>query len=311
MSNITNLKALNVLLLNKIMNQRTIDPTCNINQIKDEVLGKKKCEREPGSIAENVQKYMDQFQKIAEYKLASRTNERKPKEIDNIDKLVREIEENCQIAEFAISKKPAIHHESKDPEEEIKILHYNNENSPFSPVEEIKKTVPQPVIVAQKIEQIETLKDSLKEDGVNLDVKKVTADSSIEDINNVLEILEEKNKKHRYSNVIEDLMLGAANLIGKYFNGKREIPYLGIRPNYKGYQHSLGPRLRRLKPETSVIVENVMSGNNFGPMAKFFCEILPSFLLFPINNDIDTPEDDFYKNYIDVSSQLEKLNSPA
>jgi len=137
-------------------------------------------------------------------------------------------------------------------------------------------------IKASKLEQIGQLRTTLVEEGVDCSgVGAPGLDSSMGEIDGVLNILRMKNDRNRYSAVAEEVILGAAEFIETVFDGSREIPLLNWAPDYTGYHNTVNTKLHRMRYETSQIVGQIIEHHNINPMTRVFMELLPSLILYP------------------------------
>ena len=135
---------------------------------------------------------------------------------------------------------------------------------------------------ASKLEQIGQLRMSLEEEGIECDsVGCPTSNSPITEIDSVLNILRLKNDRNRYSSLAEEVILGCAEGIETVFDGTREIPLLGWRPDYTGYHSTVNVKLHRMRFETSQVVGTIIQRFNIGPTSRILMELLPSFFLYP------------------------------
>ena len=133
-----------------------------------------------------------------------------------------------------------------------------------------------------KLEQIGQLRMILEEEGINCsEVTNPTIDSSIEEIDSVLNHLKLKNDRNRCSTLAEEVILGAAQGIETVFDGTREIPLLGWKPDYTGYHNTVNVKLHRMRFETSQLVGNIIKKYNLSPTSRILLELLPSFFLYP------------------------------
>ncbi len=137
-------------------------------------------------------------------------------------------------------------------------------------------------IKASKLEQIGQLRMTLEEEGVDCQgAGTPTMSSSVEEIDSVLAILKLKNDRNRYSSLAEEIILGVAEGVETVFDGTREIPIIGWKPDYTGYHNTVNVKLHRMRFETSQVVGNVVERYNINPLVRIFMELLPSFFLYP------------------------------
>jgi hypothetical protein len=133
-----------------------------------------------------------------------------------------------------------------------------------------------------KIERIDSLLEILEEDGVDTSsFVKPTIESTPQEINHALKLLSAKNSRNRYSSLAEEILLSGAEAIEYVFNGNREIPVVGWKPDYTGYHNTMQVKLRRMRHETSTVVGNIIQKYNIGPISSLLLELLPSFFLYP------------------------------
>ncbi len=133
-----------------------------------------------------------------------------------------------------------------------------------------------------KLEQIGHLRLNLDEEGVDIsDLTVPSADSPMRDIDAALTILRLKNDRIRYSTLAEEIFIGAADMIESVFDGTRELPIVGYRPDYTGYSQTAKLKLHRMRTETSQVVSQFVGDHNISPTMRIALELLPSFLLYP------------------------------
>ena len=137
-------------------------------------------------------------------------------------------------------------------------------------------------IKASKLEQIGQLRMTLEEEGIDCSsVTKPNIDSSMDEIDSVINILRLKNDRNRYSSIAEEVILGIAEGIETVFDGSRRVPLVGWRPDYTGYHNTVNVKLHRMRFETSQVVGNIIEKHQIGPTARIVMELLPSFFLYP------------------------------
>lgn len=137
-------------------------------------------------------------------------------------------------------------------------------------------------VKASKLEQIGQLRLALEEDGIDCTaVGNPTMESTMTEIDSVLNILRLKNDRNRYSSLAEEVLLGGAEAIETVLDGTRAIPLIGWKPDYRGYHNTLNVKLHRMRYETSSLVGSIIQKHNIGSTARILMEILPSFFLYP------------------------------
>jgi hypothetical protein len=135
---------------------------------------------------------------------------------------------------------------------------------------------------ASKLEQIGQLRMTLEEEGIDCEsVSNPTSASPMAEIDSVLNILRLKNDRNRYSSLAEEVILGCAEGLETVFDGTREVPFLGWRPDYTGYNATINVKLHRMRFETSQVVGNAIQRFNIGPTSRILMELFPSLVLYP------------------------------
>ena len=137
-------------------------------------------------------------------------------------------------------------------------------------------------VKASKLEQIGQLRMTLEEEGVDCSgVGAPNMASPVDEIDSVLAILKLKNDRNRYSSMAEEVILGVAEGIETVFNGTREVPVVGWKPDYTGYHNTVNVKLHRMRFETSQVVGSIIERYKIGPATRIIMELLPSFFLYP------------------------------
>ena len=133
-----------------------------------------------------------------------------------------------------------------------------------------------------KIEQISQLKMTLEEEGISCEkIEQPNTNSSIDKIDSILNILRLKNDRNRYSTLAEEVILGFAEGIETVFDGSKKIPIFNWSPDYRGYHSTVNIKLHRMRFETSQVVGSLIEKNNISPIVRIIMELLPSFFLYP------------------------------
>ncbi len=135
---------------------------------------------------------------------------------------------------------------------------------------------------SSKLEQISSMKAALYEEGINTDdIPHVTMESGENAIDDVLNALNMKSNRQRYTTLAQEFIGGVANWIEDIFDGTREIPIVKWKPDYTGYHNSVNTKLNRMRFETSQVVGKILDGNNVSPTGRILLELLPSLILYP------------------------------
>ena len=136
-----------------------------------------------------------------------------------------------------------------------------------------------------KLEQIEELKKILKEEGITCeDYSGLTVECSIGEIDAVLNSLKHKNSRQRYSDIANEVLMSGAEALESVFDGTRSIPFLGIKPDYRGYHNTLHSKLQRMRFNTSEIVGKALESVEASDLLRIVVEILPGLITYPTVN---------------------------
>lgn len=131
-----------------------------------------------------------------------------------------------------------------------------------------------------KLEKINMLLTYLGNEQISTDdIKIPTIDSSMQEIDDVIEMLTLRNVGIRYSSIAEEILIGLARGLEIVFDGTREIPFLNYRPDYTGLHNTFMIKLFKMRYETSQVVGNLVQ--NMSPLSKICLELGPSLLLYP------------------------------
>lgn len=132
------------------------------------------------------------------------------------------------------------------------------------------------------LEQIDTLRDTLDDDGINIEnVPKVNKNSSLSEINAVYKSLNSKNDRSRNCSLANEIILFAAGGLEEAFDGKRQ--WFGYTPDLTGWSDTVKIKLRRMRYETSTLVQEVMQKYQIGPGWRLFLELVPSLFTYSKN----------------------------
>lgn len=157
----------------------------------------------------------------------------------------------------------------------------------------------------QLLEQIDTLRDTLDDDGINLsNVPSVTKDNTISDIRNIHKILRLKNDKNRYCSFAEELFLSGAYGLEYLFDGKND--WFGRKPDLVGWSNTVRIKLRRCRFQTSTLIKDMMQDYNLGPGLQLALELLPSMFLYSRQKKLANK--DSISEDIEYSNALSNLN---
>lgn len=135
------------------------------------------------------------------------------------------------------------------------------------------------------LEQIDTLRSSLEDDGVDISgIPNVARNDNIVDIQNVYKILVLKNDRNRYCSFAEELILSAALGMEFLFDGKKD--WFGRRPDLTGWSNTVRVKLRRMRYTTSTFVQEIMQEYHLSSGARLALELIPSMILYTKQKNI-------------------------
>lgn len=130
------------------------------------------------------------------------------------------------------------------------------------------------------LESIDELRQALEEDGIDLSrIPEVDQKSSIEEVELVNRILVLKNDKMRYCSFAEEFILFGAGALEELFDGNN-VWFGRYSPDLRGWSNTVQVKLRRMRPNTSAIVSNVMSDYNVSHGMRIILELIPSLFMY-------------------------------
>jgi hypothetical protein len=136
--------------------------------------------------------------------------------------------------------------------------------------------------LTEKLERIAQYKSQLEDEGVNVtSIPNLTAESPQKLIDDTLHTLRTKINQMRYSTLADEFIMGGVQAFEKFFDGTREIPLIGAKPDYTGYHNTVATKLHRMRFDTARAVSAVIEKHNVGAWGRFIIELLPSFLMYP------------------------------
>ena len=129
------------------------------------------------------------------------------------------------------------------------------------------------------LEEIDTLIEILTEEAIDVSrIKLPDMNSSLAEIAAVRECLARKNDRVRGSTLATEGFLAISRLGEAIFDGKTSV--FGYNVDMTGFTDVLGIKMRRMRFDTSSIVNSAMRKNNVGPGTRILMEIVPAFILF-------------------------------
>lgn len=128
------------------------------------------------------------------------------------------------------------------------------------------------------LEQINMLRTNLADDDIKIsDVRVVSTENTLEEVERVFEQLRYRNDHARYCGFAKELAEVGAYGLEWAFDGKKN--YFGIRPNLTGWGATLNIKMRRLRYETSRLVSDGMAAYNLGNFSRLCLELVPSMVI--------------------------------
>jgi hypothetical protein len=159
---------------------------------------------------------------------------------------------------------------------------------------------------ASLLEQIDMLKITLEDDGIDIsNVPVITKSSSMADVHNVYKILRLKNDRNRYCSFAEEIILSGAYGLEYLFDGEKE--WFTKKPDLTGWSSTVKVKLRRMRFETSTFVQEVMQEYNMSAGMRLALELIPSMFLYSRNRRVT--HNDNLASDSDYKDAISKLNS--
>jgi hypothetical protein len=130
------------------------------------------------------------------------------------------------------------------------------------------------------LENIETLLDALKSEKVNVDNSyNVDHTSSYEEVEMVFKKLQHKMDRIRYCTLAEEFIIWGAQSLGSLFDGEK-VWFGRYRPDLVGWDNHVNVKLRRMRHDTSTVVNNIMNDYNIGPIPRLLLELVPNAVMY-------------------------------
>jgi hypothetical protein len=151
------------------------------------------------------------------------------------------------------------------------------------------------------LEQIDMLRMTLEDDGIDIkSVPVANKSNSVRDIRDIYKSLRLKNDRNRYRSFAEELILAGAYGLEYIFDGKKE--FFGRKIDLMGWPDTVKVKLRRMRFETSSLVQEIMQEHNMSSGSRLILELFPSMFLYSRNRkltqDDNLVSDKQYKNAI-------------
>lgn len=132
------------------------------------------------------------------------------------------------------------------------------------------------------LEQIDMLRSTLEDDGVDCSAMPVpTSQSTLREMRDLYQILHLKNDRSRCYSLANEVILAGAKGMETIFNGENTI--FGFTPDLTNWSDTVKIKLRRMRYETSTLVQSIMQGYQIGPGWRLLLEIVPSLFIYSRN----------------------------
>lgn len=130
------------------------------------------------------------------------------------------------------------------------------------------------------LNQIDSLRDILEEDDVDIShIPVVDASSTIGEIKNTHKMLRIKNDSRRCAGMAEEGILMIAYALEDVFDGKRVL-FGKFKPNLTGWHSTAQNKLRRMRFETSTVVSSALQTYGVGNIGRIGLELIPSMIIY-------------------------------
>ena len=131
--------------------------------------------------------------------------------------------------------------------------------------------------MAQLVEQIDTLRVDLADEEIDLSrIPEVSPSTTKKEAKAILRILRIKYNKSRYCDLFDEAILAGSYGLEKIFDGKNE--WFGNKIDLTGWSETVKSKLKKIRPDTSTLVSNVVKDYDFGPLGRILLVILQSLL---------------------------------
>ena len=156
------------------------------------------------------------------------------------------------------------------------------------------------------LEKIDLLRDILTEEGIPLDnIKVLNANDDIDEIRSTLRTLKRKNNRSRNTIFAEDCIMGFSYVMEELFDGKKI--YFGRKPDLHDWHKTVNTKLRRMRPDTNEIAQNVTEGLGMGAGARIALELIPSMFIY--SRQRRTQHDSHAINQEDVDNAITDITN--
>ncbi|MHB2028967.1 MAG: hypothetical protein ACYCPT_09140 [Acidimicrobiales bacterium] len=156
------------------------------------------------------------------------------------------------------------------------VLQENSAEEMFSAFDE-EKNEDEKLILLDEIESFITI---LKQDEIDLShIPTVDKNSSLKEIKAIHKRLSLKNRSAAATSMAEELIIFGAYAMEELCDGKKT--WLGLyRPDLVGWHTHVQTKLRRMRGDTSALVNSFIQNNNIGPGTRILFELIPNMLIY-------------------------------
>lgn len=135
----------------------------------------------------------------------------------------------------------------------------------------------------EKLMEMENYKSIIEDMGRRINIELPNDQSSIQEIEATNQLLLHMIDRLQFSSIPEEVILAGSRILEKFFDGDKK--FLGVKPNYTGFQSYMKGRLRQIRPMTSSIVSNFFAKHRTPTWARAAFTIGSSLAIYPFIND--------------------------
>lgn len=159
------------------------------------------------------------------------------------------------------------------------------------------------------LNQIKDVISFLDEEGISYyDIKIPDQYSSIDDMEATLATLNHTYDRNRCADWTKDIIVSGSKFLEKSLDGTREIPLLGIKPNYTGFSSTVSAKMYRMRNLTSAAIGNTIESWELSPFSRILVELAPTFFMYTFLNNGETEKEKINKNMQNIRSNLDEIN---
>lgn len=157
------------------------------------------------------------------------------------------------------------------------------------------------------IEQIDFLRNSLEQDGVNISrIQTVDMNSSYEVVESTLRILQYKMDRNSYTSFAEEVLMMGVYGLEELFDGKKTY-FNKYKPDLSGWHNQVNVKLRRMRHDTFTLVSNFVEHFNISTWMRLLLELIPNAIIYSRNRHQQYAKNNSGMYREDVMSAMNKL----